>query len=475
MFPNAQTRDPGLIHSRHLSPGLVFAIIASLIWCAPALPQTPPGESASELTTTIQVGEQQDSDAAIAARIEAILREIPSLQNVQASVESGVVSLSGSTTNLAAAQRAETLVSRVAGVVTIENSIERDVSLDSQLTPALEESRSLLVGAIALAPLFTLSILVFFAVLWMGGFLARRTAFWQHITPNNFIAELAATTLRIVFFILALVLALNLLGATALLSAVLGSAGVIGLAVGFAVRDTIENYIASIMLSLRQPFRPNDHVVINKNEGRVIRLTTRATILMSLDGNHLRIPNAEVFKATILNYTKNPERRFDFELGVDAEDDPLAAIETGLQALRALDFLLASPPPVGIIKQVGDSNIVIFYAAWINQEQADFGKSRSIALTTVKNALEVAGFGLPEPIYRLRLDPSAAGLLNLPEGVTSKPERVSAAPARPGAVTALQPGASLDVQPDRHIDEKVEQERSLTNEQDLLNNDAPAE
>src|SRR3546814_8338036 len=74
------------------------------------------------------------------------------------------------------------------------------------------------------------------------------------------------------------------------------------------------------MLSLRQPFRANDHVVIEGHEGRVVRLTSRATILMTLEGNHLRIPNSTVFKAVILNYTRNPERRFDFELGIRSEE-----------------------------------------------------------------------------------------------------------------------------------------------------------
>ena len=119
------------------------------------------------------------------------------------------------------------------------------------------------------------------------------------------------------------------LGADALREA-LGAAGVAGLAVGFAVKDTIENYVASVMLSVRQPFRPNDHVVIDGKEGRVIRLTSRATVLMTLDGNHLRIPNGAVFKAVILNYTRNAERRFDFKLGVDADDDAQAAATLGV-------------------------------------------------------------------------------------------------------------------------------------------------
>src|SRR3546814_6970546 len=89
------------------------------------------------------------------------------------------------------------------------------------------------------------------------------------------------------------------------------------------------------MLSLRQPFRANDHVVIEGHEGRVVRLTSRATILMTLEGNHLRIPNSTVFKAVILNYTRNPERRFDFELGIDANDDPVDGMAVGLRAIRA--------------------------------------------------------------------------------------------------------------------------------------------
>ena len=113
-----------------------------------------------------------------------------------------------------------------------------------------------------------------------------------------------------------------MLGAGALLGAVLGGAGVVGLALGFAMKDTIENYVSSLMLSLRQPFRANDKVKIDDYEGRVVRLTTRATILMTDDGNHLRLPNSKVFKAVIVNYTRNPQRRFEFILQIDTKADP---------------------------------------------------------------------------------------------------------------------------------------------------------
>ena len=67
-----------------------------------------------------------------------------------------------------------------------------------------------------------------------------------------------------------IVVALDILGVTALLSTILGAAGIAGLAIGFAVRDTVENFIASVLLSMRQPFRPNDVVEIEGDIGKVI-------------------------------------------------------------------------------------------------------------------------------------------------------------------------------------------------------------
>ena len=104
-----------------------------------------------------------------------------------------------------------------------------------------------------------------------------------------------------VILIIGIVLALSVLDASGLVSSVLGAAGLLGLALSFALRDTVENYIVSILLSLRQPFAPNDDVMIEGRQGRVIRLTSRATELLTLDGNHIRIPNAIVFEGVIVN------------------------------------------------------------------------------------------------------------------------------------------------------------------------------
>src|SRR3546814_2479456 len=89
------------------------------------------------------------------------------------------------------------------------------------------------------------------------------------------------------------------------MGAVLGSAGVIGLVLGFAFKDIAENYIAGVLLSVRKPFSPGELIAIEDYQGKVVALTSRTTILMTLDGNQLQMPNTLVFKSVLLHYSQD--------------------------------------------------------------------------------------------------------------------------------------------------------------------------
>ncbi|RZM30980.1 MAG: mechanosensitive ion channel, partial [Sphingomonas sp.] len=339
---------------------------------------------------------------------------------------------------------------------------------DSNLAPALGNLGKAAHGLLRALPLTGVAIAIGLAIAFIGYALASVSRLWRWIAPNAFLAELIATSLRFVFIIVGLVATLEVVGATALLGAVLGGAGVIGIALGFAVRDTVDNYVSSLMLSLRQPFRANDHVVIEGNEGRVVRLTSRATILMTLDGNHLRIPNSTVFKAVILNYTRNPQRRFHFDLGVDADDNPVDGMAVGLAAVNALAFVLSDPKARAVIQDVGDSNIVLRFYGWVDQAKTDFLKGRSLAIQAGKAALEGAGFALPEPIYRLRFDDGAP----LPVkrlGPSAPPDDQRSASATDASA------GDQDTAPDEHLTRLVDDERAGDPKGDLLDAGKPVE
>ncbi len=350
----------------------------------------------------------------------------------------------------------------------MQNDFTRDLDVSTNLTPALGEFGGDIRGLAYALPLLGVAFAIGLVIAFLGYLLASVSSLWRWVMPNSFLAELAATFIRIMFIILGLAAALQVLGATALLGGVLGGAGVIGLAIGFAVRDNVANYVSSIMLSLRQPFRANEHVVIEGHEGRVVRLTSRATVMMTLDGNHLRIPNAIVFKAVILNYSRNPERRFTFDLGVDADDDPVEGMAVGLAAVNSLKFVLDAPKATAIIQDVGDSNILLRFFGWVDQAETDFLKGRSWAINAAAHALTSAGFVLPEPIYRLRFDESAPlPLKSLDSATVRKPGDEKPAP--------VARDSDEQTRPDTHVEELVAEERAGTNKEDLLDSNRPIE
>ena len=439
----------------------LMALCAMIAAPAGAILPAPAEQPATETQPAeqpIDAARSDNQDALIADRIRGIFAELPAFQNVNVDVAEGVVSLSGTVDDGESIDRAQNIAGRVAGVVTVENALERDLSVDGNMS-IVAKARDLAQRAIAIAPLLLVAIVTALVIGALGYVIAGFTGFWNRVAPNAFLGELLRSAIRFAFVVGGIVIALDMLGAGALMGAVLGGAGVVGIALGFAMRDTIENYVASLMLSLRQPFRANDHVLIDNLEGRVIRLTSRATVLMTLDGNHLRIPNSQVFKAVILNYTTNPQRRFEFELGVDADDDPRAAMKLGAGVLRELPFVLADPEPAARIVNVGDSNIVILFLGWIDQRHADWHKSRSAAIAAVKDALEQAGFALPEPIYRLRFDgrtdPLPIGRQRGSNGTEQHHKGAEAADTVPQAGPP-----DHDVRPESEIAEMVERERS---------------
>lgn len=427
-------------------------------------------QETSEPAATIEANDGGVSaDIEIDGRIEEILREIDGMEKIRVSVTSGVVTLSGEVTEAPLAEQAMQIAQRVEGVVTVKNEMQEVTSLDERLVPVVERLSNRFWQTVSFLPLFAVALIAGSIVFFIGMGIAALKWPWNRISPNQFIANLMRQIIRLGFFVGGLVLALDILGATALLGTILGAAGIVGLAIGFAVRDTVENYIASILLSLRQPFRPKDYIGLEGFEGFVISLTSRATIMMDASGNHIRIPNSTVYKSNITNYTRNPNRRFDFAIGVASESNLDKALDTGLDAIKAQAFILSDPAPDAWVDDIGDSSVAVKFTGWVDQTTTSFTKARSEAMRLTKLALESDGFVLPEPIFRLiHQDGSLAQL-----GANAAAKK----PSRKAQKIADQPEETRanDTAADDSLIHKVDQERSHAEGQDLLRDDAPDE
>jgi small-conductance mechanosensitive channel len=329
--------------------------------------------------------------------------------------------------------------------------------------PLLDRLREEAYRLIAALPLLLLSLLVVWLAWMLGRWLSQHTLLDRVAQRNPFLRDLTRTTVRWAVIVVGVLVALEIMNATSIVGAVLGTAGVLGIALGFAFKDILENYLAGILMSLRQPFAPRDHVVIDGNEGVVIALTSRATILMTLDGNHLRLPNALVFRSVTLNYTRNPSRRFEFEVGIGVNEDLVCAQQIGIDELGRTEGVVAEPPPRAFIVALGDSNVQMRFHGWVDQRTHDFQLVKSEAIRRVKLALEQAEMDLPEPIYRVQL--SERGTAAAPRPDASRPA-AKRPPSRP-------PSQPPDTRVIADIDNQIAQEPQR--EHDLLDRSAPRE
>ena len=366
------------------------------------------GEGAGESApASIDTESSPGEDAEIRERLLGIYGALAALDRLEVSVDSGVVTLGGTADSAAASERAVAIAGQVRGVIEVIDESVVDTNVGRRLRATLDRIGDTAFASLAALPVLLLALLVVALFWWLGRWIGARRSLFRSVAPNGFIAELLGGLVHILVLLLGLFLALSLLDATSIIGTVLGAAGIVGLAVGFAVRDTVENYIASILLSLRTPFLARDYVRIDEHEGHVARLTSRATVLISLDGNHIRIPNATVYKATIVNYTRDPARRFAFTVGVDTDLDLEAAQQVALDAVHGVNGVLEEPPAKVIVDELGDSNVSLRVLAWVDQRESDFFKARGVAIRHVKQAFDEAGIVMPEPIYRVKVGSAA--------------------------------------------------------------------
>lgn len=416
-------------------------------------------ETSVDTGKVIATGSSVQSDKEIRQRLQGIFAELDTLKAIDIRVNKGVVTLSGEVDSSVTATKALQFARQIEGVATVEHDLIINRSLDKRLQNTWNKLLDMGQQVVAGLPLFFVALLVILLFWMLGGWVSRRQRLFLRISPNSFIANLLGQIAHLAFIMMGLILALTLLDATAFLGTILGAAGIVGLAVGFAVRDTVENYIASILLSVRNPFEVNDLIRIDNFEGNVASLNSRATVLISLDGNHIRIPNATVFKAIMINFTRNPERRFQFDVGVDTEQNLLTAQAVALQTLQTMPGVMATPQPLVLIEALGDSNVLLRVFAWVNQRNHNFGKVRSEAIRGVKEAFDQAGIVMPEPIYNLRINQSMETTPAVKPPVASVAERREV----------------QDISPDYTIEDKVKREQSVSDSANLLTPDAPKE
>lgn len=424
---------------------LLFPLLIAL--CLPVYAQEATGPIGTDNTAQI--------DADIATRIREIIAELGNYEDVTVTVSEGIVTFRGTANTAIEASDLSSLANRIDGVVAVKNEVIQTRDVTRSLDPALDRFRDRVDQFFAALPLLLIAIAAFVVVVFFGFTIAKWKRPWDRLAPNAFVADIYRQLIRIAFFVFGVVVALDILNATALLSTILGAAGIIGLAIGFAVRDTVENFIASVMLSFRQPFRPNDTVEINGDQGKVIRLTSRATILLSFDGNHIRIPNATVFKSRIINFSQNAERRFMFNILIGRGSDLQQTRQLMEDTVQALPFVIDTPAAAVWIDTLEAAGTVIVVTGWINQNETSISLAKGEAIRQVKLALQTADVTIVDSSQVIVLDRTNKSDVRLVQDAEETTDVIG-----------------VDATEDHALDDIIDAERQQETGEDLLRDDA---
>lgn len=386
---------------------IVAALVLSTVLALPGAraqePQAPPVADGPEAVVDGAPVPRSEADLEESRRVAQRLKEAEGLAGVTVTVRGGVAELQGEVLAPEDRERAEQLVAQQPGIQQVENRVALSTRLTDRVRTASELALDKVTRLVAALPLLLVAVVVVALAWWFGKWLGRRLGAriarrnWQ--AENPFFASLVQQLVQWLVLLGGVLIALDLLGATALVGAVMGSAGVIGLALGFAFKDIAENYVAGVLLSIRRPFSPGELLRIDDtHEGKVAALTSRATVLVTHDGNRLTLPNALVFKSVVLNFSSNPRRRLDFTIPLDIEESIHCVQAMALEAIRGIDGVVADPGPSWTVDAYDASGITLRFFAWVDQRESDLGKVRSAAIHAVRTRLADAGVRTPRHI-----------------------------------------------------------------------------
>jgi small-conductance mechanosensitive channel len=197
-------------------------------------------------------------------------------------------------------------------------------------------------------------------------------------------------------FTLGLYVVLKVSGLTRLAVSLLGGAGLFGLVIGFAFRDIAENFLASMLIGLQHPFASGDLIEVAGHKGFVQSVNTRSTLLMTLEGNHVQIPNATIYKGTITNFTANPFARFDFVVGIGYDDSISGAQQVAMRVLQDHPAILHDPEPLVLVDTLGASTVNLRVYFWMDVLKHSPLKVQSAIIRLTKGAFDAAGVSMPD-------------------------------------------------------------------------------
>lgn len=227
--------------------------------------------------------------------------------------------------------------------------------------------------------------LVFLLASWTGSYAKKKFSAQQAMIFKKLVLYFG--------FIIIAVSILNELGFK--LSHLLGAAGIVGIAIGFASQTSVSNIISGLFLIGEKPFQVDDIITVGSTTGIVLSIDVLSVKLRTFDNKFIRIPNETLIKSELINISKFPIRRVDINLGVAYKEDISRVREVLLDIAQKNPLCLNEPAPILIFSGFGNSSIDLFFGVWA--VKSDWLNLKNTIMEEIKARFDAEGIEIPFP------------------------------------------------------------------------------
>ena len=275
--------------------------------------------------------------------------------------------------------------------------------MKAEISIVWKKMQSMIDGFLIMLPNIVLALIVFAIFFYFGRQVKRvvRRVTRQHHQARNLglvLGRLAQSAIVLVGLFIALSIVIPTLKAGDLVQLL----GISGVAIGFAFRDILQNFLAGILILLTEPFRIDDQIVFKNFEGTVENIETRATTILTYDGRRIVIPNAELFTNSVTVNTAFDKRRTEYDFSIGYGDDIDCAKQLMLEALYSVNEVLKDPAPDVLVLDLAESTVKIRVRWWISPpRRIDDMRSRDKVICAIKKKLVENGIDLPYPTRQI--------------------------------------------------------------------------
>lgn len=222
----------------------------------------------------------------------------------------------------------------------------------------------------------------------------------KHYSVGLLMARMA----QFLFFVLGILIALSIIFPSITAADLFALLGVGTIAIGFALKNVLNNYISGIFILIHEPFKIGDEIKYRDFEGKVEFIDTRNTFLKSYDGRKILIPNGDIYANTVTINTSYQGRFIEIDVGIACDADLHKATEVILNILKKNKDILQTPEPEVFVIELGDFKNILRARWWTNDYQINVLRAKSAVLKSIKKEFDEQHIEIPYQTQVVRLE-----------------------------------------------------------------------